>query len=154
MCNFTDIRKQHPDPFYWWLTGYPFMTLHAGMWIRHLTITVVIPRENVSQTTIHIYGQHGGPFANLSEQRTPNDNGTITLMLTYSIPWDISRGNVTVDVIVGTSRYKKTFMMDRHSSDFYTTLAALLVLASIVLLAFILHRLRYGTDVPYTRNLE
>lgn len=154
MCNFTRYQGQHPPPLHWWLTGYPFMRLQLNVWIRHLTLSIVLPNQNVSQTTLLIYGKHGGPFTNTSVTKTPNDNGTTTLLLKYNIPWSITRGNVTVDVIVGTSHYKKTFLIDRHSSQFYTILAVLLVLATIVLLAFILRRIRYGTIIPYSRDIE
>lgn len=130
------------------------MRLQLSVWIRHLAISIVLPNQNVSQTTILIYGRDGGPFTNTSVTKTPNDNGTTTLLLKYSVPWSITRGNVTVDVIVGNSHYKKTFLIDRHSSQFYTILAVLLVLATIVLLAFILRRIRYGTIIPYTRDIE
>lgn len=154
MCNFTDLYKNHPEPLYWWLTGYPLMHLKTSTWIRRPEISIVLPNENISQAIIRAYGRYGGPFTNVSERNTMNDNGTTTLTLTYSLPWSISKGNVTVDVIVGSSYYKKVFLFDRHSAEFYTILAALLILTSIILLAFILHRLRYGTDIPYTRDIE
>lgn len=154
MCNFTHYQGKRPPSFHWWLTGYPLMKLQIGIWIRHLKISIVLPQANVSQSTVLVHGKHGGPFTNTSEERTKNDNGTVTFLLTYIIPWSVTRGNVTVDVIIGTSHYKKTFLIDRHSSQFYTILAVLLVLASIVLLAFILHRMRYGTNVPYTHDIE
>lgn len=154
MCNFTDLYKQHPPAIHWWLTGYPIMRLEIGIWIRDILVSIVLPQGNVSQLRIHIYGQHGGPFTNTSESKISNDNGTTTLLLTYNIPWSVSNGNITVNVIVGTSHYKRTFLIDRHSSQFYTILAALLILASILLLTFILYRIKYGRDIPYTRDIE
>lgn len=154
MCNFTDLRGNHPTPLVWWLTGYLPMTLQAGTWIRHMKLITTVPTQNVSHTTIVLYGKNGGPFVNTSEHKTDNGNGTTTLTLAYSLPWSISRGNATVHVIVGSSHYKKIFLFERHTDEFYTVLAALLVLTSIILLAFILHRLRYPTVVPYTRDIE
>lgn len=154
MCNFTDIYGKHPEPFHWWLTGYPLMTLETGTWIRDLRVSIVLPHENVSQTTVPVYGKHGGPFTNTSEKKTINDNGTTTLLLTYSVPWSITRGNATVDVIVGSSRYKKIFLFDRHSSDFYAILTVLMIVTIVVSLAFISHRTRHRTDIPYRRNIE
>nr|WEG71764.1 membrane glycoprotein UL119 [Murid betaherpesvirus 1]DBA07624.1 TPA_asm: M118 [Murid betaherpesvirus 1]DBA08078.1 TPA_asm: M118 [Murid betaherpesvirus 1] len=171
-CHFYHIARTRdggPDwkEATWKVTAYPLISLTTGFQVKDLFVRVTYknrtdlkpkPKKSPNPMSISVYHEKNSPFTPTSNTSIQNENGTITYLMTFSVPWADSQGNATVDVMVDNHNYKKLFLFRRHSTRYYAALTVLLVLAALVIIAYIVHRhrgtLKARLAFRYTRDFE
>ncbi|AWV68370.1 M118/m119 protein [Murid betaherpesvirus 1] len=151
----------------WKVTAYPLISLNTGFQVKDLFVRVTYKnrtdlkpkkKSRPKGMSISVYHEKNSPFTPTSNTSIQNENGTITYLMTFSVPWADSQGNATVDVMVDNHNYKKLFLFRRHSTRYYAALTVLLVLAALVVIAYIVHRhrgtLKARLAFRYNRDLE
>ncbi|AWV68203.1 M118/m119 protein [Murid betaherpesvirus 1] len=149
----------------WKVTAYPLISLFTGFQVKDLFVRVtyknrtdVKPNKSSKDMSISVYHEQNSPFTPTSSTATRNENGTITYLMTFSVPWSESQGNATVDVMVDNHNYRKLFLFRRHSTRYYAALTVLMVLAALVVVVYIVHRhrgtLKSRLAFRYTRDFE
>nr|WEG69796.1 membrane glycoprotein UL119 [Mastomys natalensis cytomegalovirus 3]WEG69936.1 membrane glycoprotein UL119 [Mastomys natalensis cytomegalovirus 3]WEG70076.1 membrane glycoprotein UL119 [Mastomys natalensis cytomegalovirus 3]WEG70216.1 membrane glycoprotein UL119 [Mastomys natalensis cytomegalovirus 3]WEG70356.1 membrane glycoprotein UL119 [Mastomys natalensis cytomegalovirus 3] len=135
-----------PMKINWNVTAYPMIKFQTGFRIKDIIVTVAV--KNNLNMSISVYHEPKKPFNPVSITNTSH-NGLFVYTMTFVTPWSDSKGNATVDVTVGDQHYKKTFLFQRHSTSYYTALASLMIVACIILLAYIVYRIKWKKDSPF-----
>ncbi|AFX83426.1 a118 [Rat cytomegalovirus ALL-03] len=171
--NFTLIYKNHSYPgvtyYYcefdhtggyippvkasWKVTSYPLISLRTGFRVKDITIHVTVRQNKIPNITM--YHEPKTLFSPVAFVQRNNTNRTTTYVLRYRVPWSQSQGNATIDVIINGTHFRKTFLLDRHSKGYYTILTLLTITTSIILVAYVVYRIRRrSTTIRYTDDIE
>lgn len=140
---------------HWTLRSYPIITLTTGFRVRDIFATVTVNSSSANNLSVIAKNARGDLLPITSTTTQDNENGTTSVYLAIAASWDTTQGNVTIDVAMHGHHYLKAFIFHRHSHIYYLTLMSFLVLAAVVLVSYIIYRLRSrSSTVPYMRGLE
>lgn len=138
------------------MTAYPLITFRTGFRIKDITVIVTVQDNSSKNVSIFVYNKEYEIYIPVSTMIMRNANKTVTYELIFSVPWSTTRGNATVNVIIDKHSFKRIFLFHRHSTAYYATLAMLMLLSSLTLFVYIVHRVRVKnrSTVVYTNDIE